>query len=86
MVKVYTEAEKEKFQPFLVKNFNFTAFNCMMATVSDEELGMLGVIVFLNKNLEKERIDFSQKDAQLAGVCSKIANLLFEIEKKLLRI
>lgn len=65
---VYSEKDKEYITPFLIKNFSLTAYNCLTAPVSDSELGNIGFVIFLNKNIEKERIDFNSKDESLAAL------------------
>lgn len=65
---VYSEKDKEEITPFLVKYFETTAYNCLAVPVNAPEVDNLGWIMFLNKNILKERFDFNTKDLTLALV------------------
>lgn len=65
---IYSEKDKEYFTPFLIKNFSLTAYNCLAVSVREAELGNIGFVIFLNKNIEKERIDYNPRDESLAAL------------------
>lgn len=77
---IFGEKEKEVYMPFLVKYFSVTAYNCLVVPIHNEEIGNIGYVVFLNKNVEKERLDFNARDEILSAVWASVTKIFFEIE------
>jgi regulator of replication initiation timing len=77
---VLGEKEKEKFAHFLVRYFEITAYNILIIPTIHSELGIVGYILFLNKNVDKERLDYNERDQALAAVWSSVTKIFFEIE------
>jgi len=52
---ILNEKNKESFMPFIIKHFGITAHNILCIPVTSNEYGVIGILVFANKQIEKER-------------------------------
>ena len=77
--KILGQEEKEEFIPFLIKYFEITAYNWMIVPVHHREIGNMGHIIFINKNIEKDRLDYNKRDEALATVWASLTKIFFTI-------
>ena len=52
----------------------------MILPVYNAEIGNVGYLIFIDKNIEKERFDFNKRDEMLAIVWASVTRVLFYIE------
>ena len=78
--KVFGQEEKETFIPFLIKYFDITAYNCMIIPGHNKEIGNMGYIIYINKNIEKDRLDFNKRDEAMAAVWASLIKIFFTID------
>jgi hypothetical protein len=77
---IYSEKFKDLFMPFLVRNLNITGYNLLCITIHDDVLGPIGVLIFGNKQIEKERKTFDKNDEQLGEICASLIKTFLMIK------
>lgn len=65
---IMNEKFKELFSSFLIKFLGITGYNMMAVPIHDTLYGPVGCIIFVNKQIGKEKINFNTKDEQIADM------------------
>jgi hypothetical protein len=74
------EKYKEVFTTFLVKVLNITGYNLMTVPVYDDDYGCIGMVIFVNKHVDKDRRNFDKRDEKLSNLVSNITKIFFKVK------
>jgi hypothetical protein len=74
---IYSDKYKDLFMPFLTKNFNIACYNLLCVPIHDEVYGPIGVLIFGNKQVEKDHKYFDKTDEQLGEICGNLIKTFF---------